>query len=90
MKRAMVRICSRYMANGMWLEEGAILRDVDRLAGIPAVLIHGWHDLGGPVKTAWELAQAWPDAKLHVIDDAGHQGSTTMSDAVRKALASFV
>ena len=42
------------------------------------VLIHGRNDLGGPVMTAWELAQAWPDAELVVIEDSGHTGSATM------------
>ena len=86
---AFVRICATYMANGMWLEDGVLLREAHRLAGIPGVLIHGWHDLGGPVRTAWELAQAWPDAELHVVYDAGHKGSATMRDLVRSALARF-
>ena len=38
---AMVRICAHYFAAGAWLEEGALLRDAGRLAGIPGVLIHG-------------------------------------------------
>ena len=64
---ALVRICAHYFSHGAWLEEGALLRDADRLAGIPGVLIHGRLDLGGPLGTAWELARAWPDARL-VVD----------------------
>jgi proline iminopeptidase len=86
---AFVRICTHYFANGAWLQEGALLRDAGRLAGIPGVLVHGRHDLGGPVRTAWELARAWPDAELVVIEDSGHTGSATMRDCLFDALDRF-
>ncbi|HZG34314.1 MAG TPA: prolyl aminopeptidase [Gaiellaceae bacterium] len=86
---AFVRICAHYFSHGAWLEEGALLRDAHRLAGIPGVLIHGRLDLGSPLGTAWELAQAWPDAELVVVEDAGHTGSDAMRQAVRAALARF-
>jgi proline iminopeptidase len=82
---AFVRICAHYFANGAFLEEGAIMRDAGRLAGIPGVLIHGRNDLGGPAVVAWELAQAWPDAELVMIEDSGHTGSTTMQAALMSA-----
>jgi proline iminopeptidase len=88
-KLAMVRICSRYFANGAWLEEGILLREAHRLAGIPAVLIHGRLDIGGPLQTAWELSQVWPDAGLRVVEDAGHLGGTTSTDHVIEALDRF-
>jgi proline iminopeptidase len=86
---AFVRICARYFANGAWLEEGALLRDAGRLAGIPGVLIHGRLDLGGPLVTAWELARAWPGAELHVVEDSGHTGSPEMGAAIGRALDRF-
>ncbi|MFE0875958.1 prolyl aminopeptidase [Streptomyces smyrnaeus] len=86
---AFVRICAHYFANDAWLEDGQLLRDADRLAGTPAVLVHGRLDLGSPLKTAWELSKAWPDAELKVIDDSGHTGSPAMQDAVLEAIAQF-
>jgi len=83
---AFVRICARYFAHGAWLEEGEILHDAGRLTGIPGVLMHGRLDMGSPIGTAWELAQAWPDAQLVVIDDSGHTGSGTMKDAILRTL----
>lgn len=70
----MVRICSWYDAHGAWLEDGALLRDAGKLAGIPGVLIHGRRDLSCPVGTAWELARAWPQARLLIDDETGHKG----------------
>jgi proline iminopeptidase len=86
---AFVRICSHYFAHGAWLEEGALLRDAGRLAGIPGVLIHGRLDLGSPLGTAWELARAWPDAELFVIDDSGHTGSDSTRDRIIDTLDRF-
>lgn len=88
-KLAFVRICSHYMAYAAWLEDGQLLRDARRLAGIPGVLIHGRLDLSSPPLTAWELAQAWPDADLSIIDDAGHTGSPATGTAVLAAIDRF-
>ena len=88
-RKALVRICSHYFAHGAWLEEGALLRDAGRLAGIPGVLVHGRQDMGGPLHTAWQLARAWPDAHLTVIDEAGHKGSEASRDVVIGALDRF-
>ena len=84
-KLALVRICSHYFANGAFLEDGVLIREAGGLAGIPGILIHGRNDLGGPVITAWELAQAWPGAELVVIDDSGHTGSESVEHALEAA-----
>jgi proline iminopeptidase len=88
-KLALVRICSRYFANGAWLEDGILLREAHRLTGIPGVLIHGRLDLGGPLDTAWQLARAWPDAELTVIEDAGHLSNEVSLNHVLNALNRF-
>jgi proline iminopeptidase len=86
---AFVRICAHYFGNNAWLEDGEILRKADRLKGIPGILIHGRHDLGSPVKTAWELTQVWPDARLTVIEDSGHTGSEAFAQAMLAATNEF-
>jgi proline iminopeptidase len=48
---------------------------IDKLASIPAVLVHGRHDISSPPGTAWRLHHAWPASRLVVLDDAGHSGS---------------
>lgn len=86
---AFVRICSRYFASGAWLEDGVLLREAHRLAGIPGVLIHGRLDMGGPLETAWQLARAWPGAELTVVEDAGHLGNEAEVNHVMDALRRF-
>ncbi len=83
------RIVAHYFSNGAWLEEGQLLRDASRLAGIPGVLIHGRLDIGGPVDVPWLLAQAWPDARLEVVASAGHQGSAETAQLILAAAERF-
>jgi proline iminopeptidase len=84
------RIVTHYFGNCSFLEDGIVLREAGKLAGIPAVLIHGRRDFGGPLITAWELAKAWPDAELVVVEEAGHTSTEpAMADAVLSAIARF-
>ncbi|PZF80537.1 prolyl aminopeptidase [Jiangella anatolica] len=66
-----VRLTVHYFRHGGWLTDDQLLRDAGRLRGIPGVLVAGRADVQTPVGTAWELARAWPDARLVVVD-AGH------------------
>ncbi|MFF2043491.1 prolyl aminopeptidase [Kitasatospora sp. NPDC058170] len=86
---AFTRITAHYFTHDAFLEDGRLLRDADRLAGIPGVLIHGRLDLGSPLKTAWDLAKAWPEAELTVVQDSGHTGSPAMREAVFAAIERF-
>jgi proline iminopeptidase len=86
---AFVRICSRYFAHGAWLEDGVLLREAHRLAGIPGVLTHGRLDMGGPPDTAWQLARNWPGAELTVFEGAGHLGNEAEQKHIRDALGRF-
>jgi proline iminopeptidase len=88
-KLAFVRICAHYFSNDAWLEDGVLLRNAGRLAGIPGMLVHGRLDMGSPLSTAWELARVWPDARLVVIEDSGHTGSETMNRVLREAIDEF-
>ncbi|WP_116947204.1 prolyl aminopeptidase [Jiangella endophytica] len=67
----LVRLALHYFRHDGWLTENQLLRDADRLRGIPGVLVAGRGDVQTPVRTAWELARTWPDARL-VVADAGH------------------
>lgn len=74
---ARARIITHYFHHLAWLQEQQILRDILRLAGIPCTMIQGRLDLEAPVVTAWELSQAWPEAKLVVVPNAAHSPATS-------------
>ena len=69
---AFARIENHYFRHGGWWEEGQLIRDATRLAGIPAVIVQGRYDMCTPAMTAWDLHAAWPEAEFHLIADAGH------------------
>ncbi len=58
--------------NGGWWDDGALIRDATKLAGIPGVIVQGRYDVCTPPMTAWDLHQTWPDADYRLIPDAGH------------------
>lgn len=74
-RAAFARIVTHYWRHGSWLEEGIVLREAGRLAGIPGVLVQGALDPGNLLGTPWELAHAWPDGELVVVTEAAHDVS---------------
>lgn len=69
---AFSRIEIHYATHRGFLDEGQLIRDVDRIRHIPAVLLQGRYDLCTPPVTAWDLHRAWPESELHLVNDAGH------------------
>ena len=84
------RIVTHYFSNRAFLEDGAILRDAGKLAGIPAVLAQGVLDTSNLVGTPWLLQQAWPGSELVMIEDVGHSTSApTMQEVLVGATDRF-
>ncbi len=69
---AFARIENHYFVHGAWLEDGQLLRDARRIAQIPGVIVQGRYDVATPMRTAWELHRAWPEAEFRVVEAAGH------------------
>jgi proline iminopeptidase len=69
---AIARIENHYMVHRGWLEEGQLLANASRLAGIPGVIVQGRYDMCTPPVTAWDLKQAWPEVELIIVPDGGH------------------
>jgi proline iminopeptidase len=67
------RLCAHYFSHAAWLGPTELLDNAQRLQGIPGVLAHGNFDISGPPDVPWLLAQAWPDAELHLVR-VGHSG----------------
>jgi len=72
---AFARIVTHYFRNAAWIEDGSLLRNAERLANIPGVLIHGRLDLTCPLITPFCLHRAWPNSELIIVENAGHNGS---------------
>lgn len=66
------RITTHYFNHGAWLLDNEIISNVDRLDGIPGVIIHGRQDRANPFDMAWLLSQAWKNSELICLEHAGH------------------
>nr|WP_095972298.1 prolyl aminopeptidase [Rhodococcus erythropolis] len=87
-RRVMTRLVTHYWANDCFLAPNQILDGMDRLAEIPAILVHGLYDISGPLDTAWAIHQRWPGSELVVLDGAGHGGGG-FNEAIVEALNSL-
>ena len=61
--------------NNAFLEDDQIVRDAALLKDIPGIIVHGRYDMVCPLDNALALSQAWPEADLRIIRDAGHSAS---------------
>ncbi|CAN5459471.1 prolyl aminopeptidase [soil metagenome] len=87
-RRVMTRLVTHYWGNDCFLAPNQILDGMDRLAEIPAILVHGRYDISGPLDTAWAIHRRWPGSELVVLDGAGHGGSG-FNEAIVEALNSL-
>ena len=83
----LARIEAHYFAHDLFLPDEGLLGRMDRLAEIEAEIVQGRYDMVCPATSAFELAAAWPSARLTVIPDAGH---SALEPGVRTALVSAV
>ncbi|MEU3305991.1 prolyl aminopeptidase [Nocardiopsis sp. NPDC006832] len=69
---AFARIENHYFHNKGFLTPGQLIEGAERIRHIPGVIVQGRYDVCTPMRTAWDLHRAWPEAEFHVVDDAGH------------------
>ncbi|MCS6800240.1 MAG: prolyl aminopeptidase, partial [Myxococcota bacterium] len=88
---ALARIeCHYFVHGGFFDEEGQLLRDLGRIRHLPAVIVQGRYDVVCPMRSAFELKRAWPEAELIVVPDAGHSAfEPGIADALVRATDRF-
>jgi proline iminopeptidase len=72
MALSLSRIEAHYFVNHIFFEDDVILKNMDKIADIPATIIHGRYDIICPLDNAVSLQRAWPKAELHIVREAGH------------------
>jgi len=83
----LARIEAHYFAHDLFLPPGGLLARMDRIAHVRAEIVQGRYDMICPAHTAFELAAAWPSARLTLVPDAGH---SALEPGVRRALVAAV
>ena len=83
---AFARIECHYFINGIFVEDGHILNNCDKIVNIPTTIIQGRYDMVCPTKSAWELHKALQNSNLVIVPDAGHSmGETSIARELVKA-----
>ena len=88
---AFARIECHYFVNGGFFDrDDQIIANADKVRHIPGVIVQGRYDVVTPMKTAWELHKAWPEAEFVLVGDAGHAASEPgIIDALIRATNKF-
>jgi len=69
----LARIECHYFQHNTFFETGNyLLENVHKIRDIPGIIIHGRYDLVCPIRNAWDLHRAWPEAELSIVPNAGH------------------
>lgn len=63
-----------YWKHAAFIDGKGLHANMDRIADIPGVLIHGRLDVSSPLETAWKLHKAWSASEFVVVDSDGHGG----------------
>ena len=79
------RIAAHYACHDFFLGGAGVLHAPERLHGIPGQVVHGAQDLVCPMENARTLHRHWPEARLRVVEGAGHAAS---HPEIRKQLLS--
>ena len=79
----LARIEAHYFAHDLFLPPGGLLNHMSALRNIPGEIVQGRYDMICPAQSAFELAAAWPMARLTLVPDAGH---SALEPGVRTAL----
>lgn len=71
--RAFARLENHYFSNRLFLNgDQAILSNLDKLTGIPGVIVQGRYDMICPPARAYALASGWDEGRLVMVGAAGH------------------
>jgi proline iminopeptidase len=79
----LARIEAHYFINNLFLEEGQLLKNIHNIKNINGHIIQGRYDAICPPESAYDLANAWPNATLQIIEKAGH---SSLEGPIQKAL----
>lgn len=67
--------CHYFINNAFFETNNYLIENISKIRHIPAVIVQGRYDVVCPVRSAWDLHKAWPEAHLHIIANAGHAAS---------------
>ena len=79
----LARIEAHFFTHYLLAGDDDLVSRVARIRHLPAAIVQGRYDMVCPVRSADELARAWPEANYVVVPDAGH---SAMEPGIREQL----
>lgn len=80
---ASTKVFLHYESNHFFLEEDQLLKNLDRIAVIPTVIVHGRYDLLCPVEATWEVKKKLNNVEVLILPTSNHK-LTAEGDIARK------
>jgi len=79
----LARIEAHFFSRHLFTEGCDLIARIAQIRHLPGVIVQGRYDMVCPIRSADELAQAWPEAQYVVVPDAGH---SAMEPGIREQL----
>lgn len=75
--------CHYFINNSFFESPNFLIENISKIKHIPTSIVQGRYDVVCPMRSAWDLHQAWPESKLNIVADAGHAAA---EPGIRSAL----
>jgi proline iminopeptidase len=79
----LARIEAHYFRHYLFSGDEDLIARIGRIRHLPGIIVQGRYDMVCPVRSADELARAWPEAEFVIVPDAGH---SAMEPGIREQL----
>jgi proline iminopeptidase len=79
----LARIEAHFFTQHLFAGDADLVARIGRIRHLPGIIVQGRYDMVCPVRSADELARAWPEAEYIVVPDAGH---SAMEPGIREQL----
>jgi proline iminopeptidase len=79
----LARLEAHYFRHNLFSGERDLIARIGRIRHLPGVIVQGRYDMVCPIRSADELARAWPEAEYVIVPDAGH---SAMEPGIREQL----
>jgi proline iminopeptidase len=79
----LARIEAHFFRNHLFAGDDDLINRVARIRHLPGIIVQGRYDMVCPIRSADELARAWPEAEYIIVPDAGH---SAMEPGIRERL----
>ena len=79
----LARIEAHFFRYHLFSGAADLIARADRLRRLPGIIVQGRYDMVCPIRSADELARAWPEADYVIVPDAGH---SAMEPGIREQL----